>query len=285
MFMIYGFGKLRLAHGKNLVDHFPTQQVEELLAFLLLKPKIRHPREKLIAILWPDLDVPAARHRFSIVLSRLRKSMRTLGVEFEDYFQTTNSWIAFMPKRPYQFDREIFLQLFHKGLYAEDLVQKEATFREALALFPSHLMDGLYTDWCVVEREYLDRLRLRAAGQVMHCCMKRCAYEDAIEFGYDILNDDPLREDVHCALMQCFHAQRRPDLLLKQYKWCSSLLHDELSQPPSDATNDLFQQLMSDLANTRLNSVTSPNARRQLKGAITAFFQAADQLHSALNAV
>jgi len=280
--IIYAFGKLRLASQQNLCDQFSTRQVEELLAFLLLKPKIRHPREKLIAMLWPELDVPHARHRFSIALSRLRRAVRSLGVKFEDYFQTTNDWVAFMPKQPYQFDRDLFVQSFRQALQTDDLIQKEAVLGEALAIFRNHLMEGIYADWCLAEREYLERLRLRALGLAMHCCMQRQAYEDAIEFGYDILHHDPLREEVHCALMHCFHAQQRADLLLRQYKKCRELLQAELRQPPSPGTTALFQKLMADLAKVRLDETTDFKTRQKLILAMNTFLQAADQLQKLL---
>ncbi len=146
MLHFYGFGKLRLSYNSQEVDRFPTIQVEELLAFLILKPKIRHPRDTLIALLWPDVDEASARHRFSIVLSRLRKLIRALGLEFEDYFETNNQWVAFMPLQPYQFDCDTFTQLSRQALNIPELAQKELFLKEALTLCRAPFMEGIYSD-------------------------------------------------------------------------------------------------------------------------------------------
>jgi hypothetical protein len=74
---VQAFGRLRLQHDGHVVTSFPTHHVEELLAYLLLNPQVRHSREKLITILWPESQPEKARGRFSTTLpprptSRLR---------------------------------------------------------------------------------------------------------------------------------------------------------------------------------------------------------------------
>lgn len=284
MLHIYGFGKLRLSYNGHEVDRFPTVQVEELLAFLVLRPKIKHPRETLLTLLWPDIDEASARHRFSIVLSRLRKLIRALELRFEDYFETNNQWVAFAPLRPYHFDCDTFTQLSRQAHSAPDLAQKEILLKEALKLRRASFMEGIYSDWILTEREHLNRIHLRNLGQIMHCCTQRQAYDEAIEFGLDILQDDPLREDVHCALMSCYKAQNRPDLVIKQYQTCQALLKTELMLAPSAGTVALFQRLMTELAKYKLANNPSSRTEKELLLAIDNFNQAANQLQQALQA-
>lgn len=282
MLHFYGFGKLRLSYNGREADRFPTIQVEELLAFLILRPKIRHPRDTLIALLWPDVDEASARHRFSIVLSRLRKLIRALEIEFEDYFETNNQWVAFMPLRPYHFDCDTFNQLSRQAQSTSELAQKEILLKEALKLRCAPFMEGIYSDWILTEREYLNRIHLRILGQIMHCCTQRQAFDEAIEYGLNILQDDPLREDVHCALMSCYKAQNRPDLVIKQYQTCQALLKTELMLAPSAGTVALFQRLMMELAKYKLVNNSSSRIEKELLLAMDNFNRAANQLQLAL---
>ena len=145
-------------------------------------------------------------------------------------------------------------------------------------------MEGIYSDWILTEREHLNRIHLRTLGQLMHCCTQRQAFDEAIEYDLDILQDDPLREDVHCALMNCYKAQNRPDLVIKQYETCQTLLKMELMLPPSAGTVALFQRLMTELAKNKLASNPSSRIEKDLIIAIDKFNQAANQLQQALQA-
>ena len=282
MFEIRAFGKLQLGHEKAISSHFPTRQVEELLGFLLLDPYVQHTREKLITVLWPNIDFSGGRHRFSVVLSRLRKMFHQLGVPPEGYIHSTREWVSFSPERPFSFDRDQFVQQCHLGLHAENLVQRESFLSSAIALYHADLMEGIFADWCLLERERLARLRLRALGQLMYCCMQRRAYAEAIEYGHTILKDDALREETHRALMQCYQGQGRLDLAARQYKACVQLLHEELNELPLPETRDSYIQIMEQRALLSLEKITSPADKASLQTALLAFHQAAQHLESLL---
>ena len=277
------FGKLQLAHRQTVLDHFPTRHVEELLGFLLLKPQVHHTREKLITQLWPEVDLSQGRHRFSIVLSRLRKMFLQLEAPFDHYVHATREWVAFVPEQPFTFDCEQFLAHYHAGFRADNLTQRESLLRAAVALYRADLMEGIYADWCLSERERLARLRLRALGQLMHCCLQREAYAEAIDFGHAILQDDPLREEVHRALMECYTRQDRHDLAARQYQICFDLLQRELNELPLVDTTELYQQIMATRARAALdNPRHSPAHKQAIQAALADFQQAAGRLNALL---
>lgn len=280
MLEVYGFGKLRLANQQMVVNHFPTRQVEELLGFLLLQPRIRHPREKLITLLWPD--IPSAsngRHRFSIVLSRLRQLFSNLQTPFEQHIFTTRDWIELIPNQPFFFDREQFILACKLGFNEEQTQAKEQHLQTAVSLYRADFMEGIYADWCLTEREYLARLRLRALGQLMHSCMQRHAFAEAIEYGATILQEDPLREETHRALMHCYQQQNRPDLAAHQYFACQALLESELQTQPLPETTQLFTEIMVQRAQSSLTSESvSPAQQENIQKAYNNFLAAARQL-------
>lgn len=283
MLKVQGFGKLRLGHRQTVLDHFPTQQVEELLGFLLLQPQTRHTRERLITLLWPQVTVAQGRHRFSVVLSRLRQMFKQLQTPFVHYIETTRAWVAFAPQRPFSFDRDQFVATCQLGFRTESLEKKEQQLETAVGLYRADLMAGIYADWCLAEREYLARLRLRALGQLMHCCMQRQAYPAAIEHGHAILQDDPLREQAHRALMRCYVAQGRHDLAARQYETCFDLLRTELNELPLPATIGLYQEIMATRARAALIAIGDAAHKVELRTAVDAFHRAARRLNNFLS--
>ena len=283
MLEVRAFGKLQFSHAATVVDHFPTRHVEELFGYLLLRPQVRHPREKLVSLLWPDVSAKRGRPRLSVALSRLRGLFLAANTPFEAYVDTTTNWVALRPERPLSFDRDQFITNCTTGLRTDDPVRKQALLKTAVSLYRADLMEGIYTNWCIIEREKLSWLRSQALGELMHGSMARNQFEDALRYGQIILAEEPLREDAHRALMQSYAALGRHDRATRQYKTCQHLLKAELDEPPMYETTRLYRHLLETRVSHLLDDPTLAAQRQTaIKAALSALQNAADHLDSLL---
>lgn len=277
-------GKLAIEHDGCCVQSFPTQQVEELLGYLFLSPTAVHPRVDLISLLWPDVEVAQARHRFSIVLSRIRKLFQKLNVPFDGCFVASREAVRIVPERPFSSDRDAFVAACKQGFRQSEIEHKEASLRQALRFYNGDLLMGIHAEWCLVERESLARQRLRALGELMSCCQKRQNHEEAIELGHTILADDPLREEVHRALMISYSQQGQFSEMAKQFQVLRAVLWEELRELPMVPTLDLYSQLLSSHTAFTLTNMPQKTAvdHHQLHKAMTEFDRASKRLLSLL---
>ena len=69
------FGQLRAETEDRVVARFPTQKSAALLAYLAYHLERPHPREKLIDLLWPDVELDSGRNSFNVALSSLRQRL------------------------------------------------------------------------------------------------------------------------------------------------------------------------------------------------------------------
>lgn len=236
-------GKLQIGYPTLQTSSFPTRHVEELLGFLLMNQQKMHPRETLITILWPSCSASEGRPRLSTVLWRLRGIFKRVGVAADTFLQTTREWVAFMPQQEIWFDVARFDAQIEAAQQATTVARREAALRAALALYDGDFCEGLYTDWCVVERERLARHHLRARAQLMSICMDGGEYLEAVDHGQQILSEDPLREDVHRSLMYCYLQMGRRTEALQQFKLCASQLMQELQVIPARETLALYGEI------------------------------------------
>jgi DNA-binding SARP family transcriptional activator len=243
---IKAFGKLQLQHGEQVVAAFPTHHVEELLGFLLVRPGLKHSRLKLIDLLWSDCSEQQGRGRLNTAVWRIRLIFDSLGLATEEILLTTRDWISLRPPADMQADFETFRHWERLARQQQELPQRQTCLKQAITLYQGDFCEGIYADWCLLERERLARLHLRALGQLMHCYIQRETYEEAIETGQQILQIDPLREEVHRALMRCYRYLGRHTRAIRQFHACSRLLHDELKLSPMPATVALFSQIMAE---------------------------------------
>lgn len=240
---IFGFGKLRLHYGKHALSSFPTKHVEELFGYLLLYPNTYHTREKLINLLWPNQITSQARGRLSTVLWRLRSLLSQIDIPVDNYIQTTRDWIAFTPKTPVNLDINQFQAYIKQAIKTEGLEQEQA-LQAAVNAYQGELYEGIYADWCLIEREQLSRLHIQAMGQLMSRLMNREAFEEALPLGHEILRYDPLREEVHRAMMHCYWQLDQLAEATRQFQQCSELLMDELRVAPIPETIMLYNSII-----------------------------------------
>jgi DNA-binding SARP family transcriptional activator len=271
-----------MQYNDKVVVTFPTRHVEELLGYLLLNQQEKHSREKLMSILWPNSAPDKARSRFSTELWRLRVFLDNLGLASEQYLQTTREWVAFTPVRPLYLDLHSFEAYLSQAQLATEQAVREKALAAAVCLYQGELFEGIYSDWCLAARERVARRRLRALGQLMAGCMQRQAYEEAIDWGQTILQEDPLREEVHRAIMQCYWHRGLRAQAIRQFQICAQRLMEELQVLPMPETIALYRQIIEDRLKNRQSQNGNNGRQKQLQIAFRQFQQAGDRLNALL---
>ncbi len=239
-------GKLQLQHEGMIVTSFPTRHVAELLGFLVLYPRVKHSRLKIIDLLWPECPEQQGRGRLNTAVWRLRAVFHTLCFSDEGILLTARDWVSFTPSPAIWTDFEAFELYERQARLESGADQKEKWLRQATALYQGDFCEGIYADWCLLERERLARLHLRILGQLMHCAMQRGDYTESVDIGQHILQVDPLREEVHRALMHCYRHLGLYAQAIHQFHLCARLLQTELKIMPMPETITLFSQIAAE---------------------------------------
>ena len=280
------FGKLHMQNGEASISTFPTRRVEELFGYLLLNQGAQLQREKLIDTLWPDLGLSNGRANLSTALWRLRGVFDKVGMPADEVLKGTRDWISFDPPFSVELDLAEFKQHLAAAEAADDLRPREQAYRAATTLYKGQFCEGIYAEWCLMAREQLERQYLHAQGQVMGGLIQLQEYEEAIIIGHDILLHDPLREEVHRAVMRCFWNLGQRARAVRQFQRCARLLQTELQILPMPETINLFREIVEDRLDTlRLDGRESGPYNQELKAAFQTFLMAAEDLDTLLDLV
>jgi len=243
---IRALGKLQLQYAEFVVSSFPTHHVEELLGYLLLFPHVKHSRLKLIDLLWPDCSEEQGRGRLNTAVWRLRKIFDDLHFTCDDFVCTSRDWICLVPQPDMQIDFVQFQYYERQAKTEPELARREGWLMQAIAVFQGDFCEGIYADWCLLERERLARLHLRVLGEMMFSTMQQGKFDTAVEMGQHILQIDPLREEVHRALMHCYRCLGLYAQAIRQFHLCTNLLQAELRIMPLPETITLFSQIAAE---------------------------------------
>jgi DNA-binding SARP family transcriptional activator len=241
------FGTLVMERDGQPLDRFPSRQVKGLLSYLLLNRDTVHPREHLAGLFWGDLDDRRARHCLNTALWRLHRILAPPDADHDPYLRVDAHSIGFNTSSDFRLDLADFEQYCaraeHAGRTSRDL--QAQLFRQAVDLHAGDLLTYCYEDWCLIERERVQRLYLRALGFLMSYHAERDDYPIGIDYAHRILAVDPLREEVHRDLIDMHLASRQPAKALRRYHICEEILQRELGIEPMVETKSRFDKIMA----------------------------------------
>lgn len=240
-------GEVQVTHSRAAEIRL-TPILEGLLAYLLLYRQRCHPRERLIDLFWGEHDQDQARGCLSTALWRLRcllePTRRTRGA----YLVTTAAGhVGFNCESNYWLDVAAFeqplgqiLSRSNPALESRDVPELE----QALQFYTGDLLAGFYDDWVLRERERLRALHLHGLARLMqyHGCQHN--YEKSLVYGQQILDCDPLREEIHRDMMRLYLTSGQRALAARQYELCAQVLSAELGIPPMEETQRLYTEIV-----------------------------------------
>lgn len=242
---IHCLGGLRVSRGDQALPGFPTQKARALFAFLAVNRGRSWARDVLVGRFWGDHPDTVARKNLRNDLWRIRSVVEDGEALAGSCVSVRGDEVAFNLATRHWIDVEAFEALLDgAGPDADDCDEAGAArLREAVELYRGDLLDGMYDDWCLFERERLRLRYVRALERLIAHHRVRGEWGEAALQSQRLLARDPLREHVHRDLMRCYDALGDPAAALRQYDLCARLLRQELDAEPRDETRALRDQV------------------------------------------
>ena len=275
-------GSVSVVYDDVPQDDKVTRMVKALLAFLLIQPR-NHPREVLADLFWRDCSAERARNCLSTALWRLRTVLEPDGVRRGTYLVTTpQGEIGFNAKSDYWLDVAVFEEQVRSVLCLPVEVCQPGDIERlerAVQLYSGELLTTYYEDWVLPERERLRLLYLSSLTFLMRYYQRNDLHEQSLAFGRQVIQHDPLREDVHREMMRLYMADGQRAMALQQYEMCRQVLADELGVAPLVETQEVHTEI---LASGRGRVLPNPKAARATDSGV--FGSAVEELEEAMRA-
>lgn len=279
---IHLFGGLQLLRDGRRLPSFPTQKSRALFAFLVMHRERLHPRDVLMGIFWGDRPDSVARKCLRTDIWRVRGVVEASPGADASYLRILGDELGFDRHSDHWLDVAEFERCIQRvgGRRGEELTAEQADLLSyAVEIYRGDLLDGLYDEWCVYERERLRLMYLGALETLLHYHQAREEWNEAIALGQRLLGVDPLREHVHRDLMRCFLQQGNRAAALKQFGHCERLMRTELDVEPMEETRALRDRIRSTGRVTRIKPEFHIPALRLVPGPVPPLL---DQVESIL---
>jgi DNA-binding SARP family transcriptional activator len=294
------FGRFEVRHDGQAVPGLHARKTQELFAYLLLHNDRAHSREVLANLMWSRSTTQQARKYLRHALWQLQSALISADATGGgDVVSVDHDWLRIDPRVDLWLDTA---ELEHAYLRVQGLSgrefdrQQSQNVQQALELYRGDLLEGWYEDWCLFERERLQRLYLSLLGKQMIYCETHGEYELGLDCGSRALLCDVAHERIHRRMMRLHYLAGDRTGALRQFQRCVSFLREELDVEPSARTVSLCEQIRSGhplnspgsgaerprISDQRL--LSAPEALEQLEQLQTAFLELQCQFREAVEA-
>jgi predicted ATPase/DNA-binding SARP family transcriptional activator len=232
-----------------------STHARSLLAYLFLNPAKQHPRSVLAALLSPEASEEAARRTLNQSLWYIRRSLTGLLCSGPEQ-------VCLSPGYTLVIDVVEFEK--HLRPHPDEEQQPQAALRHlkaAVDLYRGDLLEGVYEDWVLAERERLRELFIQALERLSQALKGEQDYEQALVIAFRLTQVDPLRESAHREVMRLHHLLGNEGLALKQFEACRRLFKDELGLEPELETVELAREIARRSSNPEAPYLPEANPR------------------------
>lgn len=240
MLKVYLFGSPRIEKD-GIAIHIGRRKSLALFAYLAAT-RIRHHRDKLATLLWPDLNQRAAR-------TALRRDLATVTSTIgKKYIDADRESVAIHPASPIWVDIEDFMEQEESGKV--ELDKRLADLRSALTIYQDEFMAGFslvdcpeYDEWQFYQSEELRRRRADIFAEIIRHLTQHDDDQPALKYARQWVKADPLNESAYSALIQIYGQTGNITAAIRQFDACQSLFSRELGVPPSSKLAALIESL------------------------------------------
>jgi DNA-binding SARP family transcriptional activator/tetratricopeptide (TPR) repeat protein len=234
-FKIYLLGQFKLQANHHSIE-LPSRPAQSLLAYLALNAGVTHRREKLANLLWPEATESNARSYLRQALWRIRKSLQSASLSWEDYLQISDISVTFDDQSDYWLDADLLLET------TEAQPLEEVT--ESIRLYRGELLPGFYEEWIVLERQRLQATYHQKMNLLLESLIQARQWDEALNWGEQWIRLDYSPEPAFRALMRAHAGMGDQTMVSATYQRCTEALNHELGLEPSPETQRLYEQIL-----------------------------------------
>lgn len=254
MLRLYLLGPFRMERDAQEVPAsvWARPRDRALLKLLALQRGHVVTRDRLIDLLWPQLDGAAAVDSLHVAVSRLRRVLdpeRRRGTG-APAIQRVDAGYMLAASASIWVDVEEFRRLAAQGREWQRRaawVPAIGALRAAEALWRGELLeeDG-EAAWVLDARHALRTVRLAALESLAGCLLERGVADEALAVAEHGLALDPAREAFHLLTMRAHVKAGRTAEALRAFARCRRILADELGAEPGPELRELHEHLLRD---------------------------------------
>ncbi len=228
------FQTLQVSNGRIPTLDMGSPTTRSLFAYLVLHHQQAIDRRRLAFRFWPRGSEQAARRNLRQYLHRIRQALEPIDPDGR-FLTAEGHYVQFQPPEDWFLDTAVFEQACtppHENLSL------------AIQLYSGDLLEDLYDDWVLEERERLARLYRQALLRQIDREEAAGNLSAAVEYAQKYRAAEPLLENAYLRLMRLHYTAGDRARLKQTYDQLSDMLAAELDVAPLPETAAAYQAML-----------------------------------------
>jgi DNA-binding SARP family transcriptional activator len=246
---VHVLGPFRLALAGHVVETSNAGKSLRVLKYLLSHRDRPVPKDVLIDLFWPELDVDSAGRSLHQAIYTLRKTLR-IGADDAQHVVFENGAYLINPKLSVWCDLDVFESSAEAGRVAE----MEGRMVEAIADFScaercyrgDYLADSPYEEWAIGDRERLRLQYVDVANRLADLLFDSDDVDAAVAVSQKLLRHEPCDDATHRRLIRCYGLIGQRNLVIRQYLAYVACAKRLYGLGPSPETTALYRSLIAE---------------------------------------
>jgi LuxR family transcriptional regulator, maltose regulon positive regulatory protein len=244
------FGHFELLCGSETVPLGRNGKALAILKYLLANRTRPVSQDRLMGWLWPESNLKKARWSLNSAIHGLRKILSNCPASaLESCILLEEGCYRLSPTIRVVTDVDEFDERYERGRRLEKKGRTEeaaAEYERAVELYRGdYLVEDLYEDWTMVERERLSNAYVDMLDRLATHYMESGQFRESIRACYKLLEKDRCYEGSYRLLMRCYVSLGLRGRALRHYRLCEKILRQEYGAVPSPETQALYRSIMS----------------------------------------
>jgi DNA-binding SARP family transcriptional activator len=239
-------GDFRMQSPAATCDLHISRRTQEVLAFLVFNANKTIRRTTLSNLIWTDRNERRSRANLNTALWRINRALKAVDTDAIGLHVSGNQ--LNLTVAPHVFVDVFALEAAVRegaavGKSSGKAIVPElvrTTLMDILSDDCGCLLDGLSSEWVLIERERFFNLQIRGLTLLMQDLAESGRIEEALDYGRRILRMDPMRECVQRQVMWLHVLNGHQGNAIRQYLECVRILKSELGVAPMAETRALY---------------------------------------------
>ena len=240
------FGHFELLCDDEILNLGPNSRALTILKYLLANRGRPVSQDHLMGWLWPESNLKKARWSLNSAIHGLRKLLNGCSVSM-NYVLLDEGSYRLSSEIIVSTDVDEFDERYERGRRLEqtgEAAEAAIEYEKAIELYRGdYLVEDLYEDWTMVERERLANAYMDIVGRLAVHYMENGQLRECVRCCYRALEKDRCHEDSYRLLMRCYAQMGQLSSAVRQYRMCEQILGQEYGTSPSPETRSLLYSI------------------------------------------
>jgi len=243
------FGHFEMLCNGKVVRLERNGRALAILKYLLANRGRPVSQDHLMGWLWPESNLKKARWSLNSAVYSLRKLLsRCLSSDTAQLVLLEEGYYSLCPTVRVETDVDEFDAHYEQGrclVNAHQMEEAAPEYERAVELYRGdYLVEDLYEDWTMIERERLAQAYVDILGRLAIHHMEAGQPQEVMRVCYRLLEKDRCHEDSYRLLMRCYARLGLQGRALHHYWLCKEALKQKYGIDPSSETQALHRSIL-----------------------------------------